>query len=290
VRQSIPAFPFVKMEGCGNDFVVITKHDLPAGARPDWARTLCDRRFGVGADGVLVVGEPGDLPQDAVDFGAIGSMEVWNADGSVAEMCGNGVRCVVLHLLRAGRWDGKGPASLLTGAGLVRVRSVDGEFEVEMGPPRDPLPPSIPTLLTCGAFALPLTPVSMGNPHAVLWEDEAPPALLEFAEWAPLLGRHPFFPEGVNVEWARVLDEHTVRLRVWERGVGETLACGSGACATVVAARVTGRLPAARVRKGVDVHLPGGRLVVSWAGRASDPVTLRGPARAVFQGHWRNRS
>ncbi len=290
MRPSIPPFPFAKMEGCGNDFVVVYRRDLPAGAQPGWAKLICDRRFGIGADGVLILGDRDDLSADVLEFGAIGSMEVWNADGSVAEMCGNGVRCVVLRLLRDGRWDGARDAMLWTGAGLVRVRSHDGEIEVEMGPPRDPAPSSIPLLVTLGERVLPLLTVSMGNPHAVLWDDEAPADLPDLATWGPLVEHHLAFPSGTNVEWARVLDEHTVRLRVWERGVGETLACGTGACATVVSGRLTGRLAADRVKRGVEVHLPGGRLVVSWAGRASDPVTLRGPARTVFSGQWRSRT
>lgn len=288
MRGVIPALPFWKMEGCGNDFAVIYRRDLPADAGPSYAITLCDRRRGVGADGVLVVGTRDELDAVARGVGAAGSMEVWNADGSVAEMCGNGVRCVVLRLVQDGWVEPERAAiPLLTGAGIVWTTRADGEVSVDMGPPRALPRDALPEHVDAAGLRVPFYRVSMGNPHAVIFTDDGGPAWPDLSVLGREIERAPEFPDRTNVELATILDEHTIRLRVWERGVGETLACGSGACATVVAACRSGRLPVSAARKGVDLLLPGGRLRVEWAGRDGDPLSLRGPARTVFHGTWR---
>lgn len=289
MRGVVPSLPFWKMEGCGNDFVVVYHHQLPDRAGPDWAIHLCDRRLGVGADGVLVVRRREDLDAPSRAVGAVGGMEVWNADGSRAEMCGNGVRCVVVRLIQDGHvHDGARDVPILTGAGVVWAHRDDGEVVVDMGPPRSV--PAGPEALDLDGTSVRYFRVSMGNPHAVLFGDEVADGAAGWLRVAPRLETHRAFPQRTNVELATVLDEHTIRLRVWERGVGETMACGSGACATVVAAVRAGRISAEAARRGVEVLLPGGRLRVDWAGRVEDSVLLRGPARTVYEGTWRRTS
>lgn len=260
------SFPFVKMEGCANDFVVVYAADLPPDAGPALAASLCDRRLGVGADGVLIIGTD-DLPP-----GVLASMTVWNADGSIPEMCGNGLRCVVVRLVEDARMTGD-QARILTGAGVLTARWADGEVSVDMGPPR--------LEGTRRVLGIEGTDVSMGNPHFVVFAD-GHDALPDLTEWGPGLEVDPAFPQRTNVEWATLEAPDRIRLRVWERGVGETQACGTGACATAVAAMQTGRT----ALREVQVHLPGGRLAVHWAG-AGQPVIMTGPARTVFSGHWR---
>ena len=256
---------FSKYHGAGNDFVMLTDLDGrlgPAGSLPaDLVRELCDRHKGVGGDGVIrVVGR---------------YMDYYNADGSVAEMCGNGIRCLVLHEQDAGRLDG-GEHVISTLAGDVVVRSAGrGRFTVDMG---QPVSSSAMTVrLAEDAFAG--TAVSMGNPHFVLFVDEIGRALDDATVHG--LGSqievHPDFPHHTNVEFVRVTSATSIQMRVWERGVGETLACGSGICAAIVAS-------AARERTGphVAVTMPGGELEVEIdEGRH---VWLTGPAERVFDG------
>jgi diaminopimelate epimerase len=275
---------FQKYEGLGNDFVVVDATDEQA-ISPARAVELCDRRRGVGADGVLLV-----LPPRASGDGAVARMRVINADGSVPEMCGNGVRCVALHLVRAGRVgpDGTaGPAAVAveTDAGL-RVCAIDAVeagrggalITVDMGVVRvlgdralrDLGEPS--SDMTC-------TLADAGNPHAVLFGTFARG---DVDRLGPRLATHPFFANGTNVEFAHVAGpaaEGGIDLVVWERGVGVTLACGTGACATVAVACARGLAPRDRP---IGVRLPGGRLdiAVDGGGRA----TMRGPARFVFAG------
>lgn len=261
-------FPFVKMEGCENDFVVVYARDLPPGATPDLAIEICDRRTGVGADGVLVVGT-GSLPE-----GVDASMVVWNADGTIPEMCGNGLRCVAVRL----REDGvvTGPVQrILTGAGVLTAHFVGDEVAVDMGAPRIDGSRSVQSIEG--------TDVNMGNPHFVVFAD-AHPDLADLTDWGPRLEVDPAFPDRTNVEWATLEAPDRIRLRVWERGVGETRACGTGACATAVAAMHTGRTQEATL----DVHLPGGRLAVHWPGEGR-AVTMTGPAHTVFTGRWDRR-
>lgn len=258
-------FRFHKMEGTANDFVVVHRSDLPPGAGPMLARAVCDRRRGIGADGILVVEPAGDA--------TVGGMTVWNADGSVAEMCGNGLRCVVVRLAEDGLWPG-GSAALSTGAGPVRAELTERGVRVALGVPRAA---SDTRSIDTPHGAVVGLDVDLGNPHFVVFAEDAPDA--DLRTWGPFLGRHPAFPNGTNVERIEVEGDH-LRMRVWERGSGETAACGSGACASVVAARRLGRLEALEA----DVLLPGGTLRVGWDGHGA--VTLEGPARTVFSGLW----
>lgn len=263
----MPGFPFHKMEACGNDFVVVYRDDLPPGADSSLAIPVCDRHFGVGADGILVVGE---RPL---------SMTVWNADGSVAEMCGNGLRCVVRRVIEDGRWDpSTGDGALLAATGRVPFRVVGDHVRVTLDAPLLTGEPEEVQLRerTVRGYA-----VDMGNPHFVVFDADQPAPLPSLETWAPELEVHPRFPARTNVEHVRVA-ENELTVRVWERGVGETLACGSGACAVGAAARMTGRTQADPVR----VVLPGGLLSVFWSGRAGERIDLSGPARTVFAGRY----
>lgn len=268
---------FTKMQGLGNDFVVIDATARPVELTPERVRRLADRRFGVGCDQVLVVGPP---PRPDVEF----EYRIFNADGGEVEQCGNGARCFARYVRDKGLTDST-RIPVLTRAGriVLEVRD-DGQVRVDMGRPRLE-PESIPMAsvqsgpvhrLDVGARTVELTAVSMGNPHAVLMVEDVDRAPV--AELGPRIEHHPRFPQGVNVGFMEVVDRGRIRLRVWERGVGETLACGTGACAAVVAGRVNGRLD-----QRVTVALPGGRLQVEWAG-PDRPVLMTGPAETVFEG------
>jgi diaminopimelate epimerase len=278
------SFPFTKMEGCGNDFVVVRRGAIPDDLGPSDAPVLCNRRTGVGADGVIVLS---DGP----------TMEIWNADGSIAEMCGNGLRCLVRRIVEDGSWNGRGELQIVTGAGPLRARLVGDEIEVEMGPPRHggPLEVEVPLPLPLGGEGRLLVRghrVSMGNPHFVVFAEDAAgravgppaPALPDLLSWGPAVERAPAFPQRTNVEWVEILGPSRLRMRVWERGVGETQACGSGACAAAAAALDSGRAAAG---EPVTVLLPGGTLHVSFAAGPGGTAFLRGPARTVFRGEWR---
>ena len=279
---------FVKMHGTGNDFVLIeTKGD-----ERDWSRlavAMCDRHFGVGADGILLL-----LPSDK----AAVRMRVLNPDGSEPEMCGNGIRCLAKYAVERGlvRPDG-GCFDVETGAGTLTVQVIGDKHRVEkvrvgMGRPRlaadeipvlvnaDPPLVNIPLELIDGASrqVLPVTAVSMGNPHAVHFVQQ-PVAGFPLAQVGPLVAFHPLFPNGANFEVARVLDRRSIEARVWERGAGPTLACGTGASAIMVAARLQGM-----VESAVDITLPGGTLTLEWDGEGE--VLMTGPAVAVFEGEW----
>jgi diaminopimelate epimerase len=277
---------FYKLQGAGNDFVLLDAlaQPLPEHDFASLARRLCDRRFGVGADGLLVV-----EPSHEADY----RMRILNADGSEATMCGNGIRCFARYL-----WEYRCPdaASLAieTGAGVRRVHRLSAErFQVEMGTPKimpsPPISPS-PNSLGEGEYAAPLshsvgeglgvraTFVHTGAPHLVLFVDSVDAFPLETAGAA--LERHPQFPDRVNVSVAQVDAPNRVRARVWERGAGATLACGTGACAIVVAGVHTGRL-----ERTVQVQMPGGMLQVEW--RADDTLWLTGEAVLVYEGVWR---
>jgi diaminopimelate epimerase len=276
---------FYKLQGAGNDFVLLDAlaQPLPEHDFASLARRLCDRRFGVGADGLLVV-----EPSHEADY----RMRILNADGSEATMCGNGIRCFARYL-----WEYRCPdaASLAieTGAGVRRVHRLSAErFQVEMGTPKimpsPPISPS-PNELGEGEYAAPLshsvgeglgvraTFVHIGAPHLVLFVDSVDAFPLETAGAA--LERHPQFPDRVNVSVAQVDAPNRVRARVWERGAGATLACGTGACAIVVAGVHTGRL-----ERMAQVQMPGGMLQVEW--RADDTLWLTGEAVLVFEGVW----
>ena len=243
---------FVKMEGLGNDFVVV---DGPRHPSREEIAAWCDRRRGIGADGVL-----------AVTGGDPVRMDYWNADGSAAEMCGNGLRCVARYAVDRGLAPGPefviqtpvGPRHVVVGADSVRaeigpVKVGGGRVEVA---------------------GYQLVPVDVGNPHAVALVKDCYSVPLSAA--GPLVETDPAFPGGVNAEFATVIDTKRIALRVWERGAGETLACGTGAVAATAAARTAGL-----VGDAVTVHLPGGDLRVEMIG---DVAWIEGPARTVFSG------
>jgi diaminopimelate epimerase len=255
--------PFKKYEGLGNDFILL---ELSAGSLgADAVRRLCDRHFGIGADGVLLVGPP-RTP------GATATMIILNADGSQPEMCGNGIRCVAIHIAAKHGRDG---AEILidTDAGPLACKVDNAEVEVEMGKLSDLGPVEVAIEGRAHRFIR----MSAGNPHAVTFERYEPS---EIDVIGPLVARAPLFPEGTNVEFARLGDDGGIDLVVWERGVGRTLACGTGAAATVGAACLARRRSYGEF---VPVRLPGGLLHIR-VGRDTLAATMRGPARLVFEG------
>lgn len=249
---------FVKMEALGNDFVVIE------GSTPDpgQVRGWCDRRRGIGADGVLVISGPDHS-------GAAARMSLWNSDGSVAESCGNGLRCVARYVFDRGWTDG--PAFVVetpAGPGEVEVMA-DGSVRAGLGNYR------IGGSVTASGYRF--VSASVGNPHAVTFiEEPAGVDGVDLAAIGRLMQDHPAFPEGVNVELAARLEQGVFRVRVWERGAGETRACGTGAVAVAAVAHAQGRAGPA-----VEIRYPGGSLDVEIAG---DAGWISGPAVSVFAG------
>ncbi|HMA31351.1 MAG TPA: diaminopimelate epimerase [Casimicrobiaceae bacterium] len=267
------------MQGLGNDFVVVDATRTPFTLAADDIRRLADRRFGVGCDQVLVV-EP---PREGADF----RYRIFNSDGGEVEQCGNGARCFVVFVRERGLTD-KREIRVETAGGLIVPRMEDdGEVSVDMGVPRL-RPEQVPFVGGAGAPVEPLdvdgtivqiSALSMGNPHAVQIVDDVDRAPV--ATMGPKIERHPRFPQRVNAGFMQVVDRATIRLRVFERGAGETLACGTGACAAVVAGIRRGLLDAK-----VRVITRGGDLAIAWPG-GDAPVTMKGPARTVFEGEWR---
>jgi diaminopimelate epimerase len=261
------AIAFDKYEGLGNDFVLVEVADETE-IDADAARALCDRRFGVGGDGVLLV-----LP--ARTAGADARMKVINADGSVPEMCGNGLRCAALHVARR-RDARRRELRVDTDAGVLACAIEDANGEgmvtVDMGIVRV----TGETTIDVGGEPIPLTLADAGNPHAITFR---PTSRADFERLGPVLATHPRFPHGTNVEFARVSDSG-IDVTVWERGVGPTLACGTGACATLAVAVAKGLAPSDAV---VEVRLPGGALFIRIES-SSGHAHMRGPARHVFSG------
>lgn len=270
---------FSKMHGAGNDFVVLDLRDGRQPPEADEVRRMADRHRGIGFDQLLTIEPPSSRE-------ALASYRIWNADGSIAGQCGNGARCVAAWLQR----DGRVPAArfrLDSAAGPIEAEALaDGGFILDMGRPRFE-PAAIPLRLDGPrpeyALASPwgdlrFGAVSMGNPHAVI--EVADLATTDVAAIARWLQAEPVFPEGVNVGFAQWLGTDRIALRVYERGAGETLACGSGACAAVAVLARRGR-----VARRVAVELPGGRLQIDWP--ADDaPLRMGGPATFVFEGEW----
>ena len=279
---------FTKMHGAGNDFIVVDATRAPVELRPEQWQRLADRRFGIGADQILVVQPPST---EGCDF----RYRIFNNDGGEVEQCGNGARAFVKFVTEKGLTD-KTSIRVETMKGIIAPRlEADGSITVDMGAPRlDPA--EVP--FDCAGLAgwsegedttwpLPIkvagasktvfvSVVSMGNPHAVQVVENVDAAPV--AETGPLIEQHPRFPARVNAGFMQVLDRHHIRLRVYERGAGETLACGTGACAAVVAGIRRGLLDSP-----VRVRAPGGELSIGWAG-AGQPVFLSGPAVTVFEG------
>jgi diaminopimelate epimerase len=267
-RQGRP-LRFVKMHGLGNDFVVIDARGAASPVTPALARALGDRHRGVGFDQLAVIRDP------AAEDAATAAIDFWNADGSLAMACGNATRCVARLLMDE---TGATALDLRTGRGLLRAEEAGGGLvRVNMGPPElDWRAVPLARALDLDALPLPGNPgaVGMGNPHCVFVVEDA--EAIDLATEGPRFERDPLFPEATNVEFVEVLDRGTIRMRVWERGTGVTLACGSGACAAaVVTARrgLTGRR--------VDVRLDGGTLGIDWR---DDGVWMTGPTALVFEG------
>ncbi|MFT3692587.1 MAG: diaminopimelate epimerase [Kofleriaceae bacterium] len=279
---------FAKFHGAGNDFVVVDLRTADAATaaaiqEPDVVRAVCDRQFGVGGDGVLAI-----LPATRAD--SVARMRVLNADGSEAEMCGNGIRCVVEDLTSLGVTAN--PMAIDTGAGqLLCERVAAGSVKVMMGAPhlmRGEIPMAGPAQERCisqpleargNTFAV--TGVSMGNPHAVIFVDDGAANLRELAEtFGPTIEHHAMFPARTNVEFVRARSRTEFDMLVWERGCGITLACGTGACATVVAAILNNR---ADENSDVKVNLLGGTLTIRVLPNMTN-VSMTGPALHVFDG------
>jgi len=271
---------FTKMHGLGNDFMVLDLISQHAHIQPKHAKQWGDRHTGVGFDQLLLV-EPPSNPD--VDF----RYRIFNADGSEVEQCGNGARCFARFVVDK-RLTAKKQIRVETKGGIIELElRADGQISVNMGPPRLE-PAQIPFIADAAALSYQLeldgeshalAAVSMGNPHAVLRVADA--------ELAPVhalgakLEHHPRFPQRVNVGFLQVVDRHYAKLRVWERGAGETQACGTGACAAAVAAIGQGWMDSP-----VQIELPGGRLSIEWAG-PGQPVMMTGPAARVYEGQVR---
>ena len=258
---------FTKMEGAGNDFVVLDFTGKIFELKKEQIQKLADRHFGVGCDQILVV-ENSSKP--GVDF----RYRIFNADGGEVEQCGNGARCFV-KFVHAKRLTAKRELRVETLGGIIVPRlGDDGEVSVDMGAPAVEAPLLHDIVLE--NENLKATVLSMGNPHCV--QLVADIARAPVTTQGPLLERHPRFPNRVNAGYMQVRDRHRIALRVWERGAGETLACGTGACAAVVSGILRGLLDSP-----VAVEARGGTLTVSWAG-GDNAVWMKGPARTVFEG------
>lgn len=293
---------FTKMHGAGNDYIYVDGFQYTIATPKELALRMCDRHFGVGGDGLILIQPPRDPSAHC-------RMEIYNADGSRAQMCGNGIRCVAKYLCDRRRVEGS-EVCVETDAGLKKIqvfRGPDGQVrsaEVEMGPPileraripfrdgGDPRQPAIGIPIVLRGETYRVTAVSMGNPHAVIRlppPPEGPPIEgWPVAAVGPALENHPWFPERTNVEFVFVRSRTEIDARVWERGSGETLACGTGACAAVVAAAINGWCDF-----DVVVHLRGGDLRIRWEDPQAErgilqggKVFLSGPAVEVFTGEW----
>lgn len=268
---------FTKMQGLGNDFVVIDAINQSIQLDAVQIRAIADRHFGVGCDQILLVEKP-------VSHNADFKYRIFNADGSEVSQCGNGARCFARFVRDKGLVD-KTEVVVDTNAGQLRLVYADqGLITVNMGVPKH-VPEQIPLVANEEALVYQVelagqtvnfSAVSMGNPHAVIQVDDVQTAAV--SKWGQLLESHPIFPERVNIGFMQVVARNHIRLRVYERGAAETLACGSGACAAVVAGIELGLLDA-----HVCVSLPGGDLNIDWQGRGM-PVFMSGPAVSVFEG------
>jgi len=274
---------FVKMHGAGNDFVVVdgAKEKIPEDRLGPTAVRVCDRHFGIGADGLILV-----LPSRVANF----RMRIFNPDGSEAEMCGNGIRCFAKYVFdRKMHQDVVLTVETLGGVKTLKLNAVGGKVltvRVDMGEPRllrseipmrgDRGSKVISEPLRVGGKKIEVTCVSMGNPHCVTFVDDVDHYPVE--KIGPLIENHPSFPARTNVEFVEVVSRDEIKMRTWERGAGETLACGTGSCASLVAASLNDKTG----RKAV-VHLRGGDLLIEWAG--NNRLFMTGPAEEVFEGN-----
>jgi diaminopimelate epimerase len=272
---------FTKMHGLGNDFIVIddlgVASVISGGLSSEVAQKICDRRFGIGADQILWLRKPHASALDA-------RMEILNADGSIAEMCGNGIRAVALYLNRH-VFAGKTEFQIETLAGIKKVQVNGASVLVDMGIPflgSGDVSQSTDSisgggeLIQAGGAEFRFSEVNVGNPHAVFFVDQVTNFPVE--KWGAILENHSRFPNRTNVEFVEVKSPNRIQVRVWERGAGITLACGTGACASAVAS-----LAAGKVQNPVEVQLPGGNLKITWSG-PNNPVMMEGPAEEVFRG------
>lgn len=273
---------FTKMQGCGNDYIYFDCIDKKTKNEKETAIKLSDRHFGIGGDGIILIkrGKKAEF-----------EMQIYNADGSRAQMCGNGIRCVAKYLYDNNYVNDK--KFTVESAGAVKYIEVFTEnnrvksARVDMGAPKlsaADIPVSVsgeravqyPTTVDNTEYKM--TCVSMGNPHAVVFIDKSPKDF-PLSKIGPLFENNELFPERTNTEFIKVLNRHELEMRVWERGSGETLACGTGACASAVAAIINGFTD-----NDVTVHLLGGDLQISWSGDENDSVFMSGPAQTVFEG------
>lgn len=276
---------FIKMHGLGNDFIFLDRlansgEEEPADYQ-ELAKKLCHRRFGIGGDGLIVI-----LPSKVADA----RMRIFNSDGSEPEMCGNGIRCFARYLYDQGVVRSEA-MRVETGAGILRPKlvSVNGQVQgvrVDMGEPvlkAELIPvleegdPVVGRSLEVLGETYVYTAVSMGNPHCIIFVEDY--ASLDFDRLGPAIEKHPLFPRKTNVEFIQVNSPGEITMKVWERGAGPTLACGTGACASAVAS-VLNR----KTERQVTVHLPGGDLLVEWGD--DNHVYMTGPAAYVFKGEW----
>ncbi|MFQ5805122.1 MAG: diaminopimelate epimerase [Phycisphaerae bacterium] len=276
---------FTKMHGLGNDYVYVSLFDQAVDDPAELAKVISDRHRGVGGDGLILVGPP------QTDDAHV-RMQIFNPDGSRAEMCGNGIRCVAKLAYERG-WARENPLCVRTDAGVLALDlTLDdagkvGEVRVDMGPPiLDP--PKIPVALGGDKIVgmpvpvrgkvLSATCVSMGNPHAVFFADAL--ARVPLSDWGPQLERHQLFPRRINVHFAQVLKPDRVKMVSWERGTGMTQACGTGACAVCVAGVLNDK-----TARAITAQLPGGELKLEWD-EPTNHVFMTGPATEVFTGEW----
>jgi diaminopimelate epimerase len=273
---------FTKMHGCGNDYVYINGLTENVDDPKSLSIKMSDRHFGVGSDGIVLI-----LPSETSDF----KMRMFNADGSEAEMCGNAIRCVGKYVYDNKMIESE-EVTIETLAGVKKLElTVENNYvtyaRVDMGEPilsaekipvKSSLEPVVGELVVVDHQAYALTCVSMGNPHGVVFVDEITDDHVHGL--GPKLEVHEKFPQKINIEFAKVIDNHNIEMRVWERGSGETLACGTGACATLVAAVLNGK-----TGRKAAVNLIGGQLIIEWD-EATNHVFMSGPAVTVFEGIW----
>jgi diaminopimelate epimerase len=271
---------FTKLHGCGNGYIYVNLFEEQLENPAEMAIKVSDHHFGIGSDGLITIG-----PSDVADF----AMRIYNADGSEAEMCGNGIRCVGKYVYDHGMTD-KTDITVESGAGIkyLKLNVVDGKVDtvcVDMGEPifaPEEIPvmagsnPVIDEPIRVGDREWKMTCVSMGNPHAVVFVDEVKDFPLE--KYGPLFENHERFPNRTNTEFVEIIDRNNVFMRVWERGTGETLACGTGCCATAVACVLNGRTD-----RHVTVRVLGGEVIIDWDEKTGH-VFMTGPAEFVFEG------
>lgn len=273
---------FTKMQGCGNDYVYINGFTEKIGDKPAFVRAVSDRHFGVGGDGAIFIN-----PSEEADF----EMEMYNADGTRAEMCGNGIRCVAKYVYDKGLTDREQISIVSFGNvkyvdlyvenGLVRSVKVNmgaPVLEAKKVPVKSAMERSVDEPITVKGKEYRMTCVSMGNPHAVVFMENI--AELDIASIGPLFENHEVFPNRTNTEFVEVVDRTHVNMRVWERGTGETLACGTGCCATVAACVLNGL-----TEDEVTVRVLGGEIDIRWD-RNKNLIYMTGPAETVFEGEF----